>query len=604
MTSRAIVFGCLLLLACAAAARAADPAGFSYEVPAQGSVTVTVHPASSGTLVLPVTAENLRAEDLEYTLTENWEAYSSVVEIELDGDNPSLTYEWPDGALSWPTREDRWFVDTFRVTGPARATIVLPEGAEVIEVKDRECTSQVSTAADKRVTIAFDVPAGKTAREMGVVYKLPWVDTYAVFGKPPTPVYYPKALADHPEYMKRVEHFYESCREFYATYEAKLGWAPGEVKQFLTSWLQGYGGAYCSGSDCYFPFRAVAGFEYPPVTSGGNLIGAYHEVAHAFQPAGYPAFIGGHVWSRFLTMDYDWDVWPTAAEAKARKEAGGSADAEMAAGYARFLELNDQGRVSGLWDSWEDAETAGSIQEAAQAYAMLQISRDLGWHFWGDLARTFTPSPISYGDLPEAVQQKLAVMQMSIAAGRDLTEYLSKLTRSELSVTLDAEAGNVLTGGDMEDGKGWTLDAWQPTARLAWDAEVRFAGTQALRLECPEANDARVTRAAPVEPETCYLLTAWVRTKEVGADAVGANLCLLGAYTRSPDLTGTTDWTRLALLIYSGEAREMTIVLRVGFYGSANTGTAWFDDVELVPLLSEQGRQRLVEMSRPEQQQR
>ena len=604
MTSRAIVFGCLLLLACTTAARAADPAGFSYEVSPQGSVTVTVRPASSGTLVLPVTAENLKAQDLEYTLTKDWEAYSSLAKIEIDGDNPSLTYEWPDGALSWPVKENRWFVDTFVVTGPARVVIVLPKGAEVIELKDRGCATAATTPTDGRPRVAFDVPEGKTAREMGIVYKHPWTDTYAVFGKPPTPVYYPKALADHPEYMKRVEHFYESCREFYATYEAKLGWAPGEVKQFLISWLQGYGGAYCSGGNCYFPFRAVAGFEYPPVTSGGNLIGAYHEMAHAFQPTGYPAFIGGHVWTRFLTMDYDWDVWPTAAEAKARKDAGGSADAEMAAAYARFIELNNQDLLPGLWDSWEDAETAGRIQEAARAYAMLQVSHDLGWHFWGDLARTFTRSPIGYGDLPEAVQQKIAVLQMSIAAGRDLTEYLSKLTRSELSVTLDAEAGNVLAGGDMEDGKGWTLDAWQPTAHLVWDAEVRFAGTQALRLECPEANDARVTRTVAVDPETCHLLTAWVRTKDVGSDAVGATLCQPSTYTRSRDLTGTTDWTRLALVVYSGEARELTVVLRVGFYGSPNTGTAWFDDVELVPLLSEQGRQQLMELSRPEQQQR
>jgi len=157
---------------------------------------------------------------------------------------------------------------------------------------------------------------------------------------------------------------------------------------------------------------------------------------------------------------------------------------------------------------------------------------------------------------------------------------------------------NAVTNGSFEQGlyspdglpDGWLFGSFNRSASRTWDDTESKTGNRSVKITSPQLDDASWIQTVQVNENRAYYLSGWLKTENVayspeGAD-VGANLSLLGGFTHSPALIGTHDWTRVGVLFNSGSSKEAAVAARLGFYGGTTTGTAWFDDVSLVPLVA------------------
>jgi hypothetical protein len=108
------------------------------------------------------------------------------------------------------------------------------------------------------------------------------------------------------------------------------------------------------------------------------------------------------------------------------------------------------------------------------------------------------------------------------------------------------------------------------------------------RVGIIKANDARWVQTLKVYTNSEYRLSGCIKTDNVAhnLDSVdaGANLSLLGGWTRSTGVMGTNDWTCVDLQFNTGGDNQITAAARLGMYVGTTTGTAWFDDLRLEQL--------------------
>ena len=158
--------------------------------------------------------------------------------------------------------------------------------------------------------------------------------------------------------------------------------------------------------------------------------------------------------------------------------------------------------------------------------------------------------------------------------------------------------GTLLLNGSFEEGNtmpaSWTTDAWAsgPTS-FTWDSTQARSGLKSIKIASSEENDARWIQSVVVQPNMDYRLSGCIKTENVahradGVDA-GANLSLMGGWTRTPGVFGTSGWICTNLVFNSGAESQVTIAARLGFYGGTTTGTAWFDDLRLEKVSSALG---------------
>ena len=151
------------------------------------------------------------------------------------------------------------------------------------------------------------------------------------------------------------------------------------------------------------------------------------------------------------------------------------------------------------------------------------------------------------------------------------------------------QTGNLIANGDfsiLEDGqpKGWETGMWVTSAGASYLEAVTLAdGTTAALVENAASNDARFEQAVAVRENTTYKLTARVMAEGCGEGTKGANVSFSGIYGTSRDLHDTDgQWETLTLYGRTGKGqKEVTVMVRLGGYGSENTGKAWFTDVRL-----------------------
>ncbi|MBP3428402.1 MAG: phospholipid carrier-dependent glycosyltransferase [Clostridia bacterium] len=157
---------------------------------------------------------------------------------------------------------------------------------------------------------------------------------------------------------------------------------------------------------------------------------------------------------------------------------------------------------------------------------------------------------------------------------------------------LPLQEGNLIENGDfsavsggMPD--GWRTGMWVTSAGASYlEAVTLEDGAPALLVENAALNDARFEQAVSVRPEATYRLTARVRAEGCDTTRIGANVSFLGIYGTS-DCVYDTDGEFETVTLYARTGRgqtEATVCLRLGGYGSENTGKAWFRDAELVQV--------------------
>jgi hypothetical protein len=151
---------------------------------------------------------------------------------------------------------------------------------------------------------------------------------------------------------------------------------------------------------------------------------------------------------------------------------------------------------------------------------------------------------------------------------------------------------NLLSNGDFSRGSGKAPDHWRtggwnesPTVtRYDW---LHSGGSEPeLLIDNLQANDARWLQTLALE-QGWYYVGAEVRTEQVPPDAVGATVSLDEDGINSPDLRTDSGWRNLGFYLKVGaHGADVDIALRLGGFGSLNTGRAFFRNARVVKLVT------------------
>jgi tetratricopeptide (TPR) repeat protein len=161
--------------------------------------------------------------------------------------------------------------------------------------------------------------------------------------------------------------------------------------------------------------------------------------------------------------------------------------------------------------------------------------------------------------------------------------------------------GSVLWDGGFETGVrggafAWAFPAASGGVQIGVDARQKHSGKYSLRLTFDGRHNVNfdgVCNNAEVRPDTNYRLSAWVRTQTLTTDQ-GVRLRLSwfsdsnpGAFLETTDVQGTQPWSLLEVPWTPGKdvryARVCVVRKASGKFDSQIQGTAWVDDVALIP---------------------
>ncbi len=160
--------------------------------------------------------------------------------------------------------------------------------------------------------------------------------------------------------------------------------------------------------------------------------------------------------------------------------------------------------------------------------------------------------------------------------------------------------GSILWDGGFETGVigggfAWNVAPPTPGVQVTIDSNEKHSGQRSLRLGFDgsrNVNFSGVCHLAEVQPGASYHFSAWLRAQDLTTDQ-GTRFRLdwqensRTAFTETPEMHGTQPWKQmnLAWTAPSGVNQVRVCVTRhpSDDFGSRIHGTAWIDDVSLVP---------------------
>lgn len=196
---------------------------------------------------------------------------------------------------------------------------------------------------------------------------------------------------------------------------------------------------------------------------------------------------------------------------------------------------------------------------------------------------------------PDSAKDSWIPTALTIAAAKHAQGFLAAAIANDKSEAASeaSVSPNLLKNSGFEevDGakpKDWAVRTYSGKAEHSVDSAVAHSGKNSLRISSDSGSDTSWFTELPMEPNSSYLLTGWIKTDKIATSggAKGAMLelhKLNGTQPFSAPLKGTQDWTQVSLTFNSGPQRELTVNLLFGGWGPS-TGTAWWDDVSLVKV--------------------
>ncbi|MFD9222838.1 fibronectin type III domain-containing protein [Streptomyces sp. NPDC060064] len=138
---------------------------------------------------------------------------------------------------------------------------------------------------------------------------------------------------------------------------------------------------------------------------------------------------------------------------------------------------------------------------------------------------------------------------------------------ASLAVPGTAQAANLLSNPGFETG---SLSGWSCTGGLgSVVSSPVHSGTKALAGAASSSDNAKCAQSVPVQPNTAYTLSGWVRGNYVYLGVTG------GASTWTPSATG---YTRLTVSFTTGASQTSAEIYLNGWYAQ---GTYYADDISL-----------------------
>jgi mono/diheme cytochrome c family protein len=125
---------------------------------------------------------------------------------------------------------------------------------------------------------------------------------------------------------------------------------------------------------------------------------------------------------------------------------------------------------------------------------------------------------------------------------------------------------------------GWAVRTFRGTAQHRV-ADVAHTGKRSIEISADKAAEFGIHFNAPVDQNSEYELSAWIKTEKVAGGGRGAQL-YISDHPGSKAVKGTKDWTQVTMRIETGSAKSISINCLLGGWGTA-TGKAWWDDVSL-----------------------
>lgn len=115
-------------------------------------------------------------------------------------------------------------------------------------------------------------------------------------------------------------------------------------------------------------------------------------------------------------------------------------------------------------------------------------------------------------------------------------------------------------------------------------ADEGHTGDRSVELSSTSGADTSWFTDVTVQPRTQYRLSGWIKTQNLQtATGLGALFNVHGTDVKTPAVVGTHDWQKVEVTFNSGPRDRISINCLLGGWGYA-TGTAWYDDVELVKV--------------------
>ena len=162
-----------------------------------------------------------------------------------------------------------------------------------------------------------------------------------------------------------------------------------------------------------------------------------------------------------------------------------------------------------------------------------------------------------------------------------------------MALSARATEANLILNGDLAKGSeqqpdDWRTEAWvnEPAAfAYTWIHPQNEVPGQ-LEVNAIKPNDARWMQSLTLAPGW-YHFSGEVRTENVGTRETGATISIMEDGAMSPDIRGTTGWQTVGLYLQvGGSGADVEVALRVGGYGSLNSGRAFFRNVRAEKITS------------------
>lgn len=135
--------------------------------------------------------------------------------------------------------------------------------------------------------------------------------------------------------------------------------------------------------------------------------------------------------------------------------------------------------------------------------------------------------------------------------------------------------------------KGWIQSKWGGEPTFEYDRQVGHTNPGSLKISSLTGANASWSQRVKVKRKRKYRLSGWVKTKAVDKDqgvGVVVNFHELQFDGKSAGLDGDQDWKELSIEANSGDHDSLLVNLTFGGWGNA-TGTAWFDDLQVVEVI-------------------
>ena len=110
-------------------------------------------------------------------------------------------------------------------------------------------------------------------------------------------------------------------------------------------------------------------------------------------------------------------------------------------------------------------------------------------------------------------------------------------------------------------------------------------GKNAVCISSTTGADAKWFQYFTVKPNTTYLMKGWAKCENITGPGRGVQFNMEPNEFRSDEIKGTTDWKMLQFTFESRDKTEVYINCLFGGWGQS-TGTAWFDDIEVIEVFS------------------